>query len=126
MSSFTNLSISCSQPWQGIQALSICLYAQLGRAGEAISGVCGGETVEKSGLEWGNFPYCLVFHNTSKAPQYFPFDLFCYIVFRIGSTQINSEDLDHTGAFGDWPEDFATVALDSESWYLDAVHTTLL
>ena len=37
-----------------------------------------------------------------------------------GSTQITSTDLDQTGAFGDWPEDFAAVALDSESRYLDA------
>jgi predicted ATPase len=43
-----------------------------------------------------------------------------------GSTQINSADLDHAGAFGDWPEDFAAVALDSESRYLDAAQARLL
>jgi AAA15 family ATPase/GTPase len=43
-----------------------------------------------------------------------------------GSTQITSTDLDQTGAFGDWPEDFAAVALDSESRYLDAAQARLL
>ena len=37
-----------------------------------------------------------------------------------GSTEVTSADLDANGAFGDWPEDFAMVALDSESRYLDA------
>ena len=37
-----------------------------------------------------------------------------------GSTKIASADLDTTGAFGNWPEDFADVALEAESRYLDA------
>ncbi len=37
-----------------------------------------------------------------------------------GATEVNSADLDMTGAFGDWPEDFAQVALEAESRYLDA------
>jgi len=32
----------------------------------------------------------------------------------------------NTGAFGDWPEDFAAVALDSEGRYLDAAQARLL
>jgi len=43
-----------------------------------------------------------------------------------GSTQINSANLDRTGAFGDWPEDFAAVALGSESRFLDAAQARLL
>lgn len=37
-----------------------------------------------------------------------------------GFTEISSADLDETGAFGEWPEDFDTVTLDAESRYLDA------
>jgi predicted ATPase len=37
-----------------------------------------------------------------------------------GKTTITSADLDETGAFGDWPEDFAQVDLEAESRYLDA------
>ncbi len=37
-----------------------------------------------------------------------------------GFTNITSADLDETGAFGDWPEDFADVELDAQSRYLDA------
>jgi hypothetical protein len=37
-----------------------------------------------------------------------------------GCTQIVSTDLDDSGAFGDWPEDFARVALETERRYLDA------
>jgi len=37
-----------------------------------------------------------------------------------GSTEIQSADLDETGAFGDWPEDFGRVELEAESRYLDA------
>lgn len=37
-----------------------------------------------------------------------------------GATTIRSGDLDETGAFGDWPEDFADVELAAESRYLDA------
>ena len=42
-----------------------------------------------------------------------------------GSTTIDSADLDETGAFGDWPEDFDTVSLDAESRYIDAAHNRL-
>ncbi|MBV9231711.1 MAG: AAA family ATPase [Chloroflexi bacterium] len=42
-----------------------------------------------------------------------------------GSTEIISADLDETGAFGDWPEDFASVTLDSENRYLDAAQNRL-
>jgi predicted ATPase len=42
-----------------------------------------------------------------------------------GSTQITSADLDETGAFGDWPEDFDTVTLASENRYLDAAEARL-
>jgi hypothetical protein len=38
-----------------------------------------------------------------------------------GVTQVSSTKLDANGAFGDWPEDFDDVALDSEQQYLDAV-----
>lgn len=37
-----------------------------------------------------------------------------------GVTHIASADLDETGAFGDWPEDFADVELNAQSRYLDA------
>lgn len=37
-----------------------------------------------------------------------------------GVTAVRSADLDETGAFGDWPEDFADVSLDAESRYLSA------
>ncbi len=37
-----------------------------------------------------------------------------------GATEIESADLDEAGSFGDWPEDFAEVALQTESRYLDA------
>lgn len=40
-----------------------------------------------------------------------------------GATTIQSADLDESGAFGDWPEDFAEVAMGAESRYLDAVET---
>ncbi len=42
-----------------------------------------------------------------------------------GSTQIISADLDETGAFGDWPVDFADVALSSEGRYLDAAQARM-
>lgn len=42
-----------------------------------------------------------------------------------GSTKIDSADLDEAGAFGDWPEDFAKVAMDSESRYIDASYEHL-
>ncbi len=37
-----------------------------------------------------------------------------------GITHIDSHDLDETGAFGDWPEDFDDVALESEAAYIRA------
>lgn len=37
-----------------------------------------------------------------------------------GVTEISSASLDKEGAFGDWPEDFDDVALNSEREYLDA------
>jgi len=37
-----------------------------------------------------------------------------------GTTEVKSADLDEAGSFGDWPEDFAHVALEAESRYLDA------
>lgn len=40
-----------------------------------------------------------------------------------GSTKITSADLDKAGAFGDWPEDFAEVDLETESRYLDAAES---
>ncbi|MDQ3805771.1 MAG: AAA family ATPase [Acidobacteriota bacterium] len=40
---------------------------------------------------------------------------------RDGVTKIKSADLDETGSFGDWPEDFAEIALEAQSRYLDAV-----
>jgi predicted ATPase len=42
-----------------------------------------------------------------------------------GFTQITSTDLDKTGAYGDWPEDFDTIALDSESRYMRAAQARL-
>ena len=42
-----------------------------------------------------------------------------------GSTQITSADLDKTGAYGDWPEDFDITALDSESRYIKAAQARL-
>lgn len=42
-----------------------------------------------------------------------------------GSTQITSADLDNTGSFGDWPEDFDDVELYSEKRYLDAAQARL-
>lgn len=42
-----------------------------------------------------------------------------------GITQVSSTKLDANGAFGDWPEDFGDVALESEQKYLDAVEDRL-
>jgi predicted ATPase len=42
---------------------------------------------------------------------------------RDGSTEISSADLNEAGAFGNWPEDFAEVALEAESRYLDAAES---
>ena len=38
-----------------------------------------------------------------------------------GATQVKSRDLDEFGAYGDWPQDFADVSLDTHSEYLKAV-----
>jgi predicted ATPase len=38
-----------------------------------------------------------------------------------GCTEVRSANLDETGAFGDWPEDFAETELKAQSAYLDAV-----
>ncbi len=37
-----------------------------------------------------------------------------------GATQVTSSDLDNSGAFGDWPEDFAEVTMEAQRLYLDA------
>jgi hypothetical protein len=42
-----------------------------------------------------------------------------------GLTQVSSAKLDANGAFGEWPEDFGDVALESEQQYLDAVEDRL-
>ena len=42
-----------------------------------------------------------------------------------GVTQVSSVTPDRNGAFGDWPEDFGDVALQSEQEYLDAVESKL-
>jgi hypothetical protein len=42
-----------------------------------------------------------------------------------GHTVVRSGDLDETGAFGDWPEDFSEVDLKTESRYIDAAHARL-
>jgi predicted ATPase len=39
---------------------------------------------------------------------------------KTGDTQITSGELDESGAFGDWPEDFDEVYLHTEASYLDA------
>jgi len=44
---------------------------------------------------------------------------------RNGRTEITSRDLDETGAFGDWPEDFADVVLEAQSRYLDAAESRM-
>jgi hypothetical protein len=43
-----------------------------------------------------------------------------------GITHVTSATPDRNGAFGDWPEDFGDVALQSEKDYLDAVETKLV
>lgn len=42
-----------------------------------------------------------------------------------GLSEVVSADLDETGAYGDWPEDFGQVALQAESQYLDTVEEVL-
>ncbi len=43
-----------------------------------------------------------------------------------GSTDISSADIDESGAFGDWPVDFADVLQETESRYLDAAEESLV
>lgn len=43
-----------------------------------------------------------------------------------GSTQISSADLDVSGSFGDWPEDFDDVSLQAQREYLDAAESHLI
>ena len=43
-----------------------------------------------------------------------------------GATEISSAELDETGAFGEWPEDFGEVTLEAQSRYLDAAETRQL
>lgn len=45
---------------------------------------------------------------------------------RDGSTDITSADVDESGAFGDWPVDFADVLQETESRYLDAAEESLV
>jgi AAA domain, putative AbiEii toxin, Type IV TA system len=42
-----------------------------------------------------------------------------------GLSEVTSGDLDETGAYGDWPEDFGQVAMQTESGYLDTVEALL-
>jgi len=42
-----------------------------------------------------------------------------------GATKISSAELDETGAFEDWPEDFSEVALSTQNRYLTAAETKL-
>jgi predicted ATPase len=42
-----------------------------------------------------------------------------------GHTVVTSADLDEAGRFGDWPEDFADVALQTQKEYLDAAEKRL-
>jgi hypothetical protein len=37
---------------------------------------------------------------------------------QVGSTTVTSADIDNTGAFGNWPEDFSDVVLEAEGKYL--------
>ena len=43
-----------------------------------------------------------------------------------GVTTVRSADLDEAGRFGDWPEDFAEVALEAESRYLSAAEARIV
>ncbi|WP_293229598.1 DUF3696 domain-containing protein [Microcoleus sp. PH2017_05_CCC_O_A] len=42
-----------------------------------------------------------------------------------GVTEVSSADLDETGAFGEWPEDFGDVSLHLENRYLKAAEAVL-
>jgi len=44
---------------------------------------------------------------------------------KFGKTIITSSDLDESGAFGDWPEDFDEVELDADNEYLSAAEAKL-
>jgi hypothetical protein len=44
---------------------------------------------------------------------------------KSGKTSIVSSDLDESGAFGDWPEDFDEVELDADNEYLSAAEEKL-
>jgi len=41
-----------------------------------------------------------------------------------GKTRVSSHDLDKQGSFGNWPEDFSAIKLETESRYLDAVESS--
>jgi predicted ATPase len=43
-----------------------------------------------------------------------------------GATHIHAAELDEAGRFGDWPEDFADVALEAEDRYLTAAERRLV
>ena len=43
-----------------------------------------------------------------------------------GFTKVTTAELDDTGAFGDWPEDFSEISLQEESRYLDAAESKLM
>ena len=43
-----------------------------------------------------------------------------------GCTEITSADLDETGAYGDWPEDFDDITLESEGRYINAASDKML
>ena len=43
-----------------------------------------------------------------------------------GATHIHAAELDEAGRFGDWPEDFADVALEAEDRYLTAAERRLI
>lgn len=45
---------------------------------------------------------------------------------EIGDSVVTSREFDETGAFGDWPADFDTVALEAQRDYLDAATKKLL
>ena len=44
---------------------------------------------------------------------------------RNGMTVVTTADLDRTGAFGDWPEDFGAVELQAQNQYIDAAEARL-
>ena len=44
---------------------------------------------------------------------------------KSGATDITSADLDQTGAYGDWPEDFADVEMKTDLRYVEAAHEQL-